>query len=403
PEPVLPREQAEKVAVAMTSGDQADDETVPAGYTYLGQFVDHDLTMDKTEHSLGERVTVDELLQGRSPALDLDSLYGLGPSHPDGARFYAEDGASLKMGRTSAVDDLPEFEGFDLPRRETSPTEPGTALIPDHRNDENLAVAQTHLAFIRFHNRVVRDLSTSGWSSAAVFAEARRQVTLHYQWMLRHDYLPRIVDEEIVKDVFKHGRRFFEVPQRRDRHVSGRVHPGDTPTMPVEFSVAAFRLGHSMVRGGYEWNTVFNNEEPPDPRRLGPATLALLFGFSGTSGFLGATNPLPSNWIADFRRLFDFVKDAGASAEFGVRPEQFNHAKRIDTLLVDPLKDLPLGSFGGSPSTPEIERNLAFRNLLRADMVALATGQEAAKFLRVDGNRRLTAKEILAGNGGAVL
>ena len=52
---------------------------MPAGYTYLGQFVDHDLTMDDTDVGLGDDVTPAELVQGRSPRLDLDSLYGAGP------------------------------------------------------------------------------------------------------------------------------------------------------------------------------------------------------------------------------------------------------------------------------------------------------------------------------------
>lgn len=53
---------------------------VPAGYTYLGQFVDHDLTSDRTTLELGEDLGPGELLQGRSPSLDLDCLYGAGPS-----------------------------------------------------------------------------------------------------------------------------------------------------------------------------------------------------------------------------------------------------------------------------------------------------------------------------------
>ena len=52
----------------------------PGWVTYLGQFIDHDLTFDRTSVALGENVSVDELLQGRSPALDLDSLHVTPPS-----------------------------------------------------------------------------------------------------------------------------------------------------------------------------------------------------------------------------------------------------------------------------------------------------------------------------------
>ena len=89
---------------------------IPAGYTYVGQFVDHDLTFDKTTVMLGERVTPAQLVQARSPSLDLDSLYGAGPQDPDSAKFY-EDDIHLKMGRTDAVGPDAAKQGFDLPRR----------------------------------------------------------------------------------------------------------------------------------------------------------------------------------------------------------------------------------------------------------------------------------------------
>ncbi|MDT5015044.1 MAG: hypothetical protein QOD39_1204, partial [Mycobacterium sp.] len=133
-------------AITDTAPDQDGD--IPSGYTYLGQFVDHDLTMDKSGSAFGSDITVDELVQGRSPALDLDSLYGRGPAEQP--QFYT-NGLHIKMGSTAAGSGLPAFDGFDLPR-DVSQT---TALIPEARNDENLVVAQTHLAFIRFHNRVV--------------------------------------------------------------------------------------------------------------------------------------------------------------------------------------------------------------------------------------------------------
>ena len=345
------------------------DGEIPAGHTYLGQFVDHDLTMDKTQAALGSDVTVDRLIQGRSPALDLDSLYGRGPT--DDPQFYAA-GLHLKMGRTAALQDfLPAFDGHDLPRD----PQQATALIPDARNDENLVVAQTHLAFIRFHNRVVDTIAPG--PAPTMFETAREQVVKHYQWMLRTDYLPRIVDPGIVEDVFTNGRTLFEVS----------VAPGDAPTMPIEFSVAAFRLGHSMVRDSYNWNRFFDN---------GGGILSLLFLFSGTSGFLSGTNPLPSNWIADFRRLYDFA-EAGRP-DLVVPAGKFNHARDIDTQLTDPLATLPPGSFGPPDAqVPPIHANLAFRNLARGNMVKLASGQQMAALAGVTA---LTEDEIVAGDGG---
>ena len=379
--PLPDEELLEAVAEVMTAQAPDGDSHIPAGYTYLGQFVDHDLTRDVTKNlpfgTVG--VTPEQLEQGRSPALDLDSLYGAGPAiNPE---FYETDRIRLRVGSTKASNfndkDNRDLRGFDLPRLgslASEPTDARKAHIPDQRNDENLAVAQTHLAFIRFHNRVCERLSAAGTPSAQLFERARESVTLHYQWLLVHDYLPRIVEPAIVSDVFRKGRVLFE---RQGRGF---------PTMPLEFSVGAFRLGHSMIRDVYDWNAFFSPEG--DIGDLG--TLFNLFIFSGTSGNLSPTpdpdNPLdgdferlPTNWIADWTRLFDFV-EAGVPE---LAPETaVNFARPLDILLTDPLKNLPLGSFGArNPSGPQIprddkRRNLAFRNLLRGRMVSLATGQE---------------------------
>ena len=89
---------------------------IPAGFTYLGQFVDHDLTFDKTNVALGTNVPATQLLQARSPSLDLDSMYGAGPADPESAKFYEADGLHLRMGKTVAADGIAAKDGFDLPR-----------------------------------------------------------------------------------------------------------------------------------------------------------------------------------------------------------------------------------------------------------------------------------------------
>lgn len=372
-----------KIAVAMTAGGGGSGR-VPAGYTYLGQFVDHDLTFDHTSVALGVEVSPADLLQGRSPSLDLDSLYGAGPADPESAAFFADD-LHLKMGKTLAVGGLVAREGFDLPRSGVgSAKAKRRALIPDFRNDENLAVAQTHLAMVRFHNRVV-DKSPASVPTAQRFRRARREVTKHYQWMIRHDYLPRICRKAVLDDVFDNGRKIFEVG----------ADPLQVPTMPIEFSVAAFRLGHSMVREAYDWNSEF-------PDRNG--SLDLLFTFSATSGDLGGNPRLPSNWIADFRRLYNFGEAGRTDLE--VPPRRLNRAMRIDTALVNPLRNLPTGSFGGPAVDVDDPRaNLAFRNLTRAQMVRLATGQQMVELLNDRGVAvtALTREQILEGRNGADL
>jgi hypothetical protein len=141
------------------------------------------------------------------------------------------------------------------------------------------------------------------------------------------------------------------------------------------------------------------------------ASLGLLFTFSGTSGILspdgdlndpesGSFERLPTNWVADFRRLYDFT-DAGRNDLAPPAQEGGpNITKRIDSLLVDPLKTLPFGSFGGSGATPPEELNLAFRNLMRAVMIELASGQQMAQLM---GLAPLSPNQIQTGNGGATV
>src|SRR6266508_1865691 len=215
---------AERVQLAevMASGGGGPSQ-IPAGFTYLGQFVDHDLTFDKTAVMLGQNVTPTELLQARSPSLDLDSLYGAGPDDPGSEKFYEADGIHLKVGKTEAAEGIGMKDGFDLPRGAGSTTKAKrTAIIPDPRNDENLAVAQTHCAMIRFHNRVVDTLPAAVPQSQR-FVAARELVTKHYLWMLRTDYLPRVCAQGVVNDVFNNGRKAFEVG----------VPATDVPTMPI--------------------------------------------------------------------------------------------------------------------------------------------------------------------------
>jgi hypothetical protein len=141
-----------------------------------------------------------------------------------------------------------------------------------------------------------------------------------------------------------------------------------------------------MIRGAYNWNKVFDD---------GDGTLDFLFEFSGVSGSLGGDPRLPSNWIADFRRLYDF-QEANRPA-LVVPEDKFNRAMRIDTTLVSPLKSLP--------NLPADEDNLAFRNLTRAKMVKLATGQQMATFLKNKGVTlsNLTKAQIREGNNGTQL
>jgi hypothetical protein len=348
-----------------------DNPTLPAGFTYLGQFVDHDITLDLTSLSDKEKDPFG-IENFRTPSLDLDAVYGLGP---DGSpHLYArnpdntsEHGPKLLIGKNINVD----FGGVTGSFRNDLPRSPeGFALIGDHRNDENLLVAQTHLAFLKFHNKVCDLLAGSPTPPADTFAEARRTVTWHYQWLVLHDFVERLTEPGIVAKILHDGRKFYRFKK--------------TPYMPVEFSAAAYRFGHSMVRQTYSHNRIFQN-----------AGFNLIFGFSGLSGqIVGdlAPNPptgplpvpvLPSNWIIDWRRFYDLGTPED-TPKFAL-----NHARKIDPFLVAELHTLPGG--GG---------NLAFRNMKRGVNLGLPSGQDVATAMKI--KNPLTSAEIASGPDGQV-
>ena len=212
-----------------------DNPDIPAAYTYFGQFVDHDITFDTTS-DLQRRNDPDRLENFRTPRFDLDSLYGRGPDEVP--YLYDKDrSGKLLVGR--GVNKAKKER--DLPRNDED-----IALIGDPRNDENTMVSQLQLALIGFHNAVI------GNKGAEAFLEAQRTVQWHYQWIVVHDFLKRVADARMVDEILERGRkpgepllRFYEYEK--------------APFIPVEFSGAAYRFGHSMIRRAYHLNVVLDH------------------------------------------------------------------------------------------------------------------------------------------------
>ena len=365
-----------------------DNPNVPAGFTYFGQFVDHDITFDKTAGF----PPVEDPESARTPTLDLDSLYGMGPDlQPE---LYDQTGRLL-IGHTNF--DLDPFHRvqavnlpFDLPRKDSISS--SEAILGDPRNDENLIVAQTHLLFLYFHNRLMDILPDADQNDGrSKFERAQETVRRHYQWLVLHDYLGRILEPGSVEDVLQYGRKFYRFEE----------YPEKLPFMPLEFSVAAYRLGHSMVRQAYDYNRVFRHRLPSDdapgvPEDITPVTTAilpLLFRFTGRHNAQGqpfpgtGTAPIPTNWIIDWRRFFE-VDGTGK-----ITP---NAARKFDTKLCEPLARLP--EFA-DVTEPEL-RSLAVRNLLRGSRRGLPSGQDVAAAM---GIAPLTPDELLSGDDHEVI
>lgn len=310
------------------------DSSIPSAYTYFGQFIDHDVTFEAKSEDMVKlsdddfRVLTPEeihtkITNGRTPGLDLDNVY-YKPAPRRCSRMVLGFVSPSRPGADSSG------KANDLPRLPRNPAKnkDRAALIGDKRDDENLVIAQLHVAFLRAHNAIAAQGHT--------FDEARKILRRHYQWIVIKDFLPRICDPWIVNDILTGGNRVF----RPDI---------DDLFMPFEFSVAAYRFGHSMVRNVYLYNSNFTQ-----------ATLSDLFTLTALSGSLGETDTIPENWIIEWQNFLD----GGA-----------NQARTIDTSLSQSLFELT------AFNKPMPEGRLPVRNLLRGYMLRLPTGQAVASAL----------------------
>ncbi len=370
---------------------------IPPVHTYWGQFVDHDLTAATDNDSVDELSIRPEhlppvapqdvrakLVNARHPALTLDSVYGDGPFAPPpppprvAVPYQAGDPAKLQLGvlspaplavgvRIPPVDDVQR----DLPRVDRAPQ------IGDERNDENLVVAQLHVAFLRFHNAAVdwvRANEPERTGVRAVFHRARDLTRWTYQWLTVHDHLRTVCRPGTVDAVLEGEGDLLDLA-------------GRGTYIPIEFSVAAFRFGHSMIRGAYDWNRNFGR---PGNAFRPVATLDDLFRFTGKGGFVGGATTLPSNWPVEWDRLVD------ADSLF---PDRF--ARPIDTHLAGPLQDMEnqlAGTSGLDDRLKGLLKHLARRNLLRGYRLSLPTGQAVATAL---GFVPISGKALLDGGFGS--
>lgn len=315
------------------------DSRIPAGYTYFGQFIAHDVSFDSSKGIPSGCVEPAQIANDRSEGLVLASIYGQGPESPD-RHLFADDGVSLRLGRERRSN---RMRGHDLPRDET-----GRAIIADERNDETVAIAQTQVCLMAFHNRVAEFLKARAKAEPVRFSDVRKMVVQHLQSAVLHDYLWRLVPDEIYFDVVNNGRKLF--------HPHG-LKRGDRVELPVEFTHAAFRFGHSMVRAQYRWN-----------KTIAFSTLEQFLQNTARNGG-NEFQQLHPDWVVDWRNFLDFSGIAGIEAR-----KDINFARKIDTALTDLLAGLPEGERAhGEPP------NLATRDLLRGRSVKLPTGQEAAR------------------------
>jgi hypothetical protein len=326
-----------------------------AGYTYLGQFIDHDLTLNLTSVNDSAKIPPEKTPNFHTALLDLDHLYGDGPGRADGIFEGRESSEIFAIGET-----VPSNRPRDLPRDPN-----GVAITNDPRSDETLILAQLHVLFMRFHNAVLAWLDqtrTDGHFPAGEsnYDVTRRIVIWHYQWIVLNEYLPAVLHPETLRAEFQ-------------------AHPikQELLDIPIEFSVAAFRFGHSMVRNAYRR---ISDHSPEDP-----TSIATLFRLTGAAG--GTQPNVADVWIIEWARFFP-----------GLGPSALvNFARKIDTRIARDLHNLPPLSLGDPP-------DLAARSLVRGANIGLPTGQDVARELGIpvlqpDEVATAACKKIIEDNG----
>jgi Animal haem peroxidase len=316
-------------ATEQPGADAEDNPRIAAGWTFFGQILAHDVTHDR--NPLREKEPVERIRNYRSPRLDLEVVYGSGPVGQP-YLYSQKDSDKLLIGRND------RGEPNDLPRNPE-----GLAIIGDPRNDTYIFISQLQVMLLKLHNLLVDIARAAGVPREDVFALAQQLARWHYQWIIIHEYLPMTVGEDLLQEVLLNEPRIY--------------HPRERLFVPVEFSGAAFRFGHSQVRSRYDVNDGVRGV-PIFPDMVGqrPVTAALR---------------------PDWRRFFHVD---------GQDPQA---TKRVDIAYAGALVRLPR-QLTGELEHPE-HASLAYRDLMRGSALELPSGEDVARAL---GERPLSRADL---------
>jgi hypothetical protein len=319
------------------NGNKPGDSSLPAVFTYFGQLIAHDITWEKDTPEITSDAgiqpwkpeQVEAFVNKRSGSLDLDCVYG-------DATFQlplTADG-KLKVDNVAHSSCRPPNKGDrnDVPRTKFPDTD-RAALIGDPRNDANTIISQLHVAFLHAHNNLMDNEPAA--DPGTKYAGARSKLVRLYQTIVLEDYLKRLIHPDVLS------------------MLRARPDSFDKAFMPIEFSAAAFRFGHPLIRSSYALNQNFEREG----ERL---SVTEMIGMPPST-----YHNLPEGWIIQWERFVDGGE---------------NLARPITTRLADPLralKDTPDNPFKRRPQ-------LAVRDLLRGYIFRLPTGQSIATELGLE-------------------
>lgn len=349
---------------AVFSPNNGDNAAMTAGMTFLGQFLDHDITLDKRSPLL-QNASPARTVNSRTAAFDLDSVYGNGPAGSPELYTTVNGRIKFKLERIPGAEAVSRNGAprYDLPRTST-----GQAIVAEFRNDENVILSQFQVAMLRFHNAVTDHLAAqpgyAGASPAGLFAAARRHVTWHYQWIILNEFLPLTIGQARLNSILTNGTRFFNAADPINQLTA--ADGTRNVLLPIEFAVSAYRFGHSQVRPSYRLN-------------FGPTGGSPFFAFI-FDDTIDPASPDPADLRGGKRAPRRFV-DWQTFFNFGdgnVRPN-----KLIDIKLSTPLMVLP-GTRGPAPGLPsDGVTSLAARNLMRHVNFGIPSGQAVAQAMGV--------------------
>jgi hypothetical protein len=326
--------------------DENGEVLLDAGYTYFGQLLSHDLTKDVSSVDEAWQKEPWELQNMQTPRLDLAVLYGGGPEKSP--ELYEDDSVRLKIGASDST------KAFDI-----CTAKHGERLLADDRGAENMVLRQMTAVFARLHNLAAEQFGQFFRDGRLVFESAQRQTRRQFQYLVVHDYFPSILDQESFNKVFVRGETQIK---------------WDSFSIPIEFSAAAMRFGHAMVRPNYLFN--FGKE----------MFLQDLLGRTDDRGALQDDEEI--HWGFFFQ---------------GAGPEPTVTSRPIDTRLAPAFQELPPDLIG----TPEVKcpftrlaanpSQLAVRTLLRGAGLRLPSGQAAARACGLD---TLDKRELITNSVG---
>ena len=360
-EPVMSGNPPAQVIANKDHNDSLGENPNPAltsGFTFVGQFVDHDITFDHTPLDQ-QQSDPNATTNFRTPRYDLDAIYGLGPSQ--NPQFYDPiDRDKFLIVKTPYTkirnDSVPSDVVYDVPR-----TSAGKAIMADPRNDQTLIVLQIHVAMQMFHNKLVDYMRALRVPRASVFESARRMARWHYQWMVIHEFLPAIVGKEMADSVYKEvltGVPIINIKYYKPTNPLGR------PFIPVEFSVAAYRFGHSMTRPRYTVRDYVTTTGTSVAVSSVP-----LFEATANDNNLNGSRPLPPRLKIQWSKFFNKAGD----------PRTARPVRQFDATMATPLFTLPTTAL---PDSNPLEL-LSSRNLLRGKKMGLPSGQQVARLMGV--------------------